>query len=315
MEFPRTLKVSVTDSPFFEIKETAINTVISGPDYSLLNVLAEKLNFNYTLHLPRDNGRYGIPDEHGNWTGVTGMVARGEVDMAVIYLIMTEQRAEVVDFIFPHSIMDKTFATDIPGPMPKYAEFISPFKLEIWLAIFFLFVVPKLFQQMAFLRKFIPNILSELWISAESPGKSRNFLKHRIFKGFFLIAENFLKYFYASKLLSFLTIQRRQKGIRNIEALATAVENGQYRCLVPQGSIDLEFFLTSDKERYRSIGKAIRRNKWFFEGNHFKYKTLDSNVAITGARLPLRVLFGKHPFSTVFPLRRFFWNLERWHYG
>ncbi|GFR33145.1 lig_chan-Glu_bd domain-containing protein [Trichonephila clavata] len=300
MEFPRTLKVSGTDSPFFLIKETGVNTVISGPDYLLLNVLAEKLNFNYTLHLPRDNGRYGIPNEHGNWTGVTGMVARGEVDMAVIYMIMTEQRAEVVDFIVPHSVMDKTFATDIPGSMSKYDEFISPFKPEIWLTVFFLFVIPKLFQEMAFLTKGIPNILSELWNNAESSRKSRNSLTHRILEGSFMIAKSFLKYFYASKLLSFLTIQRKQKGIRNMEDLATAIENGQYRCYVPQGGIDLEFFLTSDKERYRSLGKTISLNKWFFEGNHFKHKALGRNVAITGARLSLTVLFGKHPFSTVF---------------
>ena len=42
----------------------------------LLSTLASKLGFKYDIHLVKD-GRYGVKDERGDWSGMIGEVVRG----------------------------------------------------------------------------------------------------------------------------------------------------------------------------------------------------------------------------------------------
>ena len=44
---------------------------------------------------------FGSLQKDGNWSGMIGMVDRGEVDMAVAPIYMTPARKEVVDFTVP----------------------------------------------------------------------------------------------------------------------------------------------------------------------------------------------------------------------
>ena len=57
----------------------------------IFNSLAIKLNFTYTLQLPRD-GKWGRRDEHGKWSGIVRDLMDEEADMAVTAISVTHAR-------------------------------------------------------------------------------------------------------------------------------------------------------------------------------------------------------------------------------
>ena len=59
---------------------------------------AKRRSCEYVL-VPND-GVFGNNDS-GKWTGVVGMVHRGEVDVGIAHFTPTRYRKEVVDFAYP----------------------------------------------------------------------------------------------------------------------------------------------------------------------------------------------------------------------
>ncbi|XP_053632781.2 probable glutamate receptor [Cherax quadricarinatus] len=68
-----------------------------GPVPEVMNYLAKGLNFSYTNVRPPD-GVWGSKQDDGSWNGMVGMVMREEVSIGVGPFILSEDRAEVVDF-------------------------------------------------------------------------------------------------------------------------------------------------------------------------------------------------------------------------
>ncbi|GIY07300.1 lig_chan-Glu_bd domain-containing protein [Caerostris extrusa] len=72
--------------------------------------------------------KWGSLMENGTWSGIIGMVARGEVDMGLTYLAIMEDRSKFVDFSTPYYSFGRTFVTDKPVPIwvpPFTRKFIS----------------------------------------------------------------------------------------------------------------------------------------------------------------------------------------------
>ncbi|GIY18422.1 uncharacterized protein CEXT_665941 [Caerostris extrusa] len=65
-----------------------------------------------------DKIRFGRKAENGSWTGMVGMLHRGEADIALGQLGITEERSEVADFINPYTNQDETFMIKKPGLLP-----------------------------------------------------------------------------------------------------------------------------------------------------------------------------------------------------
>jgi ABC-type amino acid transport substrate-binding protein len=77
------------------------NAKYEGYLLDLVTVLADRLNFDFTLSLVGD-GRYGTYDQTtGQWTGMIGEVMYGAADMAVVDMTITSARERVVDFSVP----------------------------------------------------------------------------------------------------------------------------------------------------------------------------------------------------------------------
>jgi hypothetical protein len=47
------------------------------------------------------DGSTGAPQKNGSWTGLLGMILRGEIQVADIPLITTPERESIVDFTSP----------------------------------------------------------------------------------------------------------------------------------------------------------------------------------------------------------------------
>ena len=47
------------------------------------------------------DGTTGAPQQNGSWTGLLGMILRGEIQVADMPLVMSPERQSIVDFTIP----------------------------------------------------------------------------------------------------------------------------------------------------------------------------------------------------------------------
>jgi len=66
----------------------------SGYLFDVFSLLQTQLKFDYTLTKVND-GTYGILDANNEWTGLIGMINRGEVDFTISALTRTYDREKV----------------------------------------------------------------------------------------------------------------------------------------------------------------------------------------------------------------------------
>ncbi|GFY66312.1 lig_chan-Glu_bd domain-containing protein [Trichonephila inaurata madagascariensis] len=299
MKFPKFVRITTTQTASSLIEETENGTIVTGIDITFLNLLAEKLKFQYKIILPKDDGRWGIQDEHGHWSGVTGMLERGDADFCPLYSPVIEERMPVLDYSTSYYTLEKTFATDFPHPLPRYSVLLLPYQTDVWIAILVtILLVPGVLQQLMFGEYSGLKFLINMFMCKKMSPRIRNSLKRRFLYGSWLVFETIVRFVYTSVVLSFLAVQPMPKGIENIPELAAAVRKGEFRFYVPSGSLNAEFLMHSELEDFRTIGFAIKRNNWF-EALDYKDEKVGESKAIEGARAILHVMYGKPPFSTV----------------
>ncbi|GIY44646.1 hypothetical protein CEXT_65851 [Caerostris extrusa] len=81
---------------------------------TLLQIVLEAQRIQYEIVVSKDiSFGKALPD--GNFTGMIGMVQRGEADLAGGYLIMNEVRSKAIDFSIRYLLEETTFRTPMPG--------------------------------------------------------------------------------------------------------------------------------------------------------------------------------------------------------
>lgn len=122
---------------FMELRRTADSRleITGGVEGLFLKDVLEKLGREYRLVVPEDHelGRLG---PNGSWTGLVGMVQRGEADLASGFITVTEQRNKAVDFSIPYRNLPPSFAIGKPKQRLLKNAFLLPFKVEVWVCIF-----------------------------------------------------------------------------------------------------------------------------------------------------------------------------------
>ncbi|GIY15357.1 uncharacterized protein CDAR_13331 [Caerostris darwini] len=266
MKFPSFLRIAIVPKKgIFDvnISPNGSVTVESGSENEILELLSSALHFKYEILAPPD-GDWGN-FINGTWSGTIGMVYRGEADLAIGKIAITESRASVLDYSYPYDIEVLTFATKIPGLVQKFAAFIWPFSWGLWTGIFtiliFITIVSRFlltqnytYQQLAL--KVFGNLLHQQ-LGLKLPKCSDKMLVAG-----WMIGSMFISFSYTAVLLSFLTIPQRNKGIRYLDDLAEAVESGSYKCLTFAGDTHVEIFLRSQQPSVKNMGELILKNNW-----------------------------------------------------
>ncbi|KAJ7380892.1 hypothetical protein OS493_004475 [Desmophyllum pertusum] len=133
------IKVLIALSPPFVMKKENYTVTDSGLGYEgfcidLLNELREKLQFDYELELKES---FGERQHDGTWNGIIGELTRKKASLAVSTLTISPEREKAVDFTQPYFslgfkiIMKKT---DMENKVNTWG-FLDPFQKTLWIAI------------------------------------------------------------------------------------------------------------------------------------------------------------------------------------
>ncbi|XP_042908502.1 probable glutamate receptor [Parasteatoda tepidariorum] len=262
--FPSKLRITALPiAAAAEIKRINNTTIISGFEAELINLLSRKLNFEYEILVPTDL-LYGSRDAFGNWTGMMGMLARNEADVAFSLMGITEERSAVVDFSIPYLPFEKTFLMHHASFLPNTSAFTYPFSRLVWFLFFIvLLLVTVLFRALISPRDSVCSVFIKLWASSFGQGLNYNprSMSRRIPLGIWLIYSYLIILSYSSVLLSFLTSPIRMKQIKDFKELYAAVREGEMECRAALPTLEAEYLSKSDIPHLKGLGEYIKKNK------------------------------------------------------
>ncbi|GFS99685.1 uncharacterized protein NPIL_672661 [Nephila pilipes] len=300
--FPSKIKLATIElESAMTVKKVNNGFELDGVEGKLVQCLADKLNFEIEVLLSPDKD---VITDFGNGTfgGIIGMLQKGEADMGVLGLAITEEVSEVVDFSVPINVLEMTFVTKVPGEMPKVAAFTYPFSQDVWfLYAFMILAATILFQRIMFRNAtFFGSFLSVLGsIASQAMENGINSPWRRVMFGFWLTIATVMPFFYNTSFLSFLTMPQKVPVPRNFEELSDAVLSGKYKCLTPKESNDVDLLSASPIEYMVKLGEVIEKNNWKYSYTEQFTDHLNDTVAIIIAKMVFKVLVGSPPYVTV----------------
>lgn len=256
MQFPKFLRIaSISTSKIFKINAT-ISTkkeVFDDVDNTLIEILAAKFGFSYQLLSPNDKA-YGSILSNGTWNGMVGMVERGEVDLIIHKLSVTQRRLEVIDYSYPYLIDPLTFATTNPEYSSSLTSFLKPFSFNVWISLLAcVFILPGIFY-LLFRRKYSVNNI----IQCSFPGQPESTGEY-VLKTSCLISGMLMRHFYTAVLLSFMMVPSFI-GVRTVKELADSVLQGRHQCVTVPGAFIPEALLSSNDSNSKIIGENLLKN-------------------------------------------------------
>lgn len=199
---------------------------------------------------------------NGTWTGSIGMVQRGEADLVVMNMIITEERWKIVDFTYPHDTDSITFVTRKLKKGPEIGAILHPFKLQVWImllvsvmtmnAVLYLFLRKKIAYPDVFF-----DVMAVLFRQAVS--FRRKSCREKSLMFIWIVGGMLITDCYLSLLLSFLTFPTVQ-FVKDIPELASQVKNGKYKVMIRESSPFQNLLLESEDEAARIIAEGISKN-------------------------------------------------------
>lgn len=247
-----------------EIKRT--DGTLDYPEGIFLKEVLGALGFNYRLLVPEDKefGRF----INGSWTGLIGMVHRGEADLACNHLTITEQRMEAVDFSTPYRYSPITFGIGKTASEATKNAYIHPFHLSVWLCFLgCLILMSSLLWNFLKGRYSFGKLNLELIAhSLKQPltVKCRNSFCVKTQLILWSYLSMVLGTCYTGTLLSYMTVPMKPKNIETFKELSEAVKKGTHRCFALKGSNQVPLLLSKDELYLQELGKAIDKNNWYF---------------------------------------------------
>jgi glutamate receptor, ionotropic, invertebrate len=234
--------------------ETLIgNQKYRGFCMELLEKISEICEFNFTIHIVEDGymGSY----VNGKWNGIVGELVEKKADLAVAGLTISFQREHAIDFTIPFLNLGISILYKRPKKVkPDMFSFLAPLSTELWiymlaayLLVTFMLLVVGRFSPYEWNSPFPCNPDSEVklnqftlnnswWLTTGSvmrqgsdvnPQSPSTRLITLVWAFFTLIIISS----YTANLAAFLTVQRLQSPIENVEDLSkqTAIKYGSQK--------------------------------------------------------------------------------------
>uniref|UniRef100_A0A3P9ACM9 Glutamate receptor n=1 Tax=Esox lucius TaxID=8010 RepID=A0A3P9ACM9_ESOLU len=130
---------TIVEEPYvmFKKSDKALvgNDRFEGFCIDLLKELSNILGFSYDIRLVPD-GKYGLPDDKGQWNGMIKELMEHRADLAVAPLTITYLREKVIDFSKPFMSMGISILYRKPNTTNNgFFSFLNPMTPDIWVYI------------------------------------------------------------------------------------------------------------------------------------------------------------------------------------
>ncbi|KAK3879798.1 hypothetical protein Pcinc_015671 [Petrolisthes cinctipes] len=119
----------INDEPYLYRRQRDNKTV--GVSMTLLQLLANKLNFSYTMTTRSVDGLWGT-EENGEWNGLLGMIQHSHYHFTINSFLHTEERLDAFDVAEPITYEEVAVFLQKPAPLPKWMNLVRPFPIRIW---------------------------------------------------------------------------------------------------------------------------------------------------------------------------------------
>lgn len=129
MEAKKTLRVAtlpISNRPGFYQNTKGI-THFTGITEWFMTIVLIALSQSYEVVRPAD-GEYGFLQPDGNYSGMVGMVQKGEADLAINFLRMSTQRLQPVGFSRSYTMDGLNFVSKKPGKHRTHLCLHLPFR-------------------------------------------------------------------------------------------------------------------------------------------------------------------------------------------
>ncbi|XP_035223526.1 glutamate receptor ionotropic, delta-1-like [Stegodyphus dumicola] len=305
MKLPKYLTVATMPySPYVEVDENENGELIlSGIEGKYLDLVLKSIGVPYKTVIPPDK-EWGSRLPNGSWSGIIGMLQRGEADIGISAIFITEQRLGVVDFSTPYSIEAVTFASYMPGQLSSLYAYFYPFTQGVWACFFCLLFILPLLLMLILDRKY--SYLYFFLQTAASILKQPFFIKEnsthgRILLIFLLFFTTIIALCYNCVLSALLTIPLQKPPIRTFLDLYEAVTRGTHRCIVWEGSSMFDVLKLSPQPKIQELAEIIERNNWKATGEVIKSPEIfNKDSAVMIAEFEYKVYFGMRHKVTLY---------------
>ncbi|CAF3689070.1 unnamed protein product [Rotaria sp. Silwood1] len=278
------LKVTtLIEPPYVMLNPNGTNSTqkFVGFCIDILLDLAERLNFTFEIEIVSDK-TFGKKNDKGEWSGIIGELVHRRADLGLAGLTITSQREQAIDFTKPFltlgiSILFKKAKRD----KPKLFGFFSPFNRDVWIYLIAAYFAVSLSLYL------VARLSPYEWRSPYPCRRTHDELENQftLFNSFWFLICNIMHQgtdlnpiatstrmisclwgfctlilvsSYTANLAAFLTVQRMQTPIENVEDLAsqTTIAYG-----VQRGGSTENFFRESKIATYERMWNYILANQ------------------------------------------------------
>ncbi|XP_067672970.1 glutamate receptor ionotropic, delta-1-like [Haliotis asinina] len=274
-----TLRIGSQEALPFVVKNIINNrTVFTGFCIDILDELALRFNFNYTIVEPADR-IWGAPiNDKGDWNGIVGMVLRKELDFGAGPFTITSIRESVIDFTKPFMEDGAGIITRRPdGESQKMFKMFTPFAPTVWGCIVLAIVVVSILLYLV--NRYSPFAAHKVLLNV-SQGGSRakmmslkttfwliygsymeqggephpNSISGRCILGFWWLFTILMASTYTANLAAFLTVTIAEKPINSLTELAA---QNEMQPLVKYGSNLYSLFKDAESGVYKDVWEKM----------------------------------------------------------
>ncbi|XP_045595258.2 glutamate receptor ionotropic, delta-2-like [Procambarus clarkii] len=106
-----------------------------GVDIDVVHSLARFYNFSVTYVQPAQGELWGEEGEGGLWSGLVGLLQRGQAQVGVASIYVSAARASVIDFTQYYDSRMSCFMARVEQPLPRWQALAYPFSAHAWSTI------------------------------------------------------------------------------------------------------------------------------------------------------------------------------------
>ncbi|XP_060859675.1 ionotropic receptor 40a [Metopolophium dirhodum] len=272
--------------------------VEGGRDDKLINLLADKLHFQFKYIDPPDRTQGSGLDRGSSMQGVLGLIWQREADWFVGDLSITYERNLVVDFSFLTLVDNEAFLTHAPGRLNEAFSLIRPFHWSVWplLLITVIFAGPILYilvdttdghpqgKSMLYWKCVWWSVTVFLQQAAIIPSENN---KIRFVAGLLMLSVTYvIGDMYSASLTSILARPPKEPPLNTLKELSEAMRDSGLQLLVEVQSAS-QAMLENGTGVYEELSQLVTRQREYLIGSTEKGMQLvrdNKKYAVIGGR-------------------------------